>query len=69
MRVNAGDGWMQVTVRFFGVSWVEDLHTYSSDLGLILVIVHVLGVLTMCVVQRENLVRATIDGRKRNRDV
>jgi cytochrome b len=69
LAVSSASGWMQVTVRFFGVPWVEGLHTYSSDLALTLVIVHVLGVLTMCVVQRENLVRAMIDGRKRNRDV
>jgi cytochrome b len=49
------------------VAWVEDLHTYSSDLAMILVVVHVLGVLTMCVLQRENLVRAMITGRKRDR--
>jgi len=34
---------------------------------MILVIVHVLGVLTMCVLQKENLVRAMITGRKRGR--
>jgi cytochrome b len=67
LAVSAISGWMQVTVRFFGVAWVEDLHTYSSDLVMILVIVHVLGVLTMCVLQRENLVRAMITGRKRDR--
>ena len=65
--VSAISGWMQVTVRFFGVAWVEDLHTYSSDLVMILVVVHVLGVLTMCVLQRENLVRAMITGWKRDR--
>jgi cytochrome b len=67
LTVSAISGWMQVTVRFFGVAWVEDLHTYSSDLVMILVVVHVLGVLTMCVLQRENLVRAMITGRKRDR--
>ena len=67
LAVSAISGWMQVTVRFFGVAWVEDLHTYSSDLVMILVIVHVLGVLTMCVLQRENLVGAMITGRKRDR--
>lgn len=66
LAVSTISGWMQVTVRFFGVPWVEDLHTYSSDLVMILVIIHVLGVLTMCVLQKENLVRAMITGRKRD---
>jgi cytochrome b len=68
LAVSTISGWMSVTVRFFGVPWVEGLHTYSSDLVMILVIVHVLGVLTMCMLQRENLVRAMITGRKRDRD-
>ena len=67
LAVSTISGWMQVTVGFFGVAWVEDLHTYSSNLVMILVVIHVLGVLTMCVLQRENLVRAMITGRKRDR--
>ncbi len=58
-------GWMQLTRRFFGVTWVEMVHTYSSNLVLVLAIVHVLGVLLMCWLQKENLVRAMITGRKR----
>jgi cytochrome b len=67
LAVSAISGWMQVMVRFFGVAWVEELHTYSSDLVMILVVIHVLGVLTMCMLQKENLVRAMITGRKRDR--
>jgi cytochrome b len=58
---------MQLTERFFGVAWVEAVHTWSSHLLLALIIVHVLGVLLMCAVQGENLVRAMITGRKRDR--
>jgi cytochrome b len=65
--VSTVSGWMQITQRFFGVEWVEQLHTWSSNLVLALVIVHVLGVLAMCVLQNENLVRAMITGRKRAR--
>ena len=57
--------WMQLTERFFGVTWVEVVHTWSSNLVLILAVVHVLGVLAMCALQKENLVRAMITGRKR----
>ena len=35
------------------------------DMGLVLVVIHVLGVLVMCVLQRENLIRAMITGWKR----
>ena len=68
LAVSTISGWMQITERFFGVDWVERLHTWSSNLVLILVVVHVLGVLLMCALQKENLVRAMITGRKRARD-
>jgi cytochrome b len=61
-------GWMQLTQRFFGVDWIEELHAWSSHLILALVIVHVSGVVLMCRLQGENLVRAMFTGRKRNRN-
>ena len=68
LAVSTISGWMQITERFFGVDWVETLHTCSSNLVLILAVVHVLGVLLMCALQKENLVRAMITGKKRERD-
>lgn len=68
LAVSTVSGWMQLTERFFGVDWVEKLHTYSSNLVLILAVVHVLGVLLTCALQKENLVRSMITGRKRARD-
>ena len=41
--VSCVSGWMQITQRYFGVSWVEQLHTWSSYAALIMGIVHVLG--------------------------
>jgi cytochrome b len=67
LAVSSVSGWMQITTRFFGVAWVEMVHTYSSNLVLILVVVHVLGVLLMCALQRENLVRSMITGTKQKR--
>jgi cytochrome b len=64
LAISTISGWMQLTQRFFGVTWVELLHSYSSNLVLVLAIMHVLGVLLMCVLQKENLVRAMITGRK-----
>ena len=67
MAVSSVSGWMQITERYFGVAWVELVHTWSSNLVLALAIVHVLGVILVCALQRENLVRAMITGRKRPR--
>jgi len=65
LSVSTITGWMATTVRFFGVPWVEDTHGYVSDAVIVLVVIHVLGVLAMCALQRENLVRAMITGWKR----
>jgi cytochrome b len=67
LAISTASGWMQLTERFFGVAWIEAVHAWSSHLVLVLAIVHVLGVLLMCAVQRENLVRAMITGKKRER--
>jgi cytochrome b len=67
LAVSTLSGWMQLTERFFGVDWVETLHSWSSNLVLLLLLLHVLGVLLMCVLQKENLVLAMITGKKRER--
>ena len=64
VAVASVSGHMQITVTFFGVTWVEAIHTWSSHLVIVLVAMHVLGVLLMCWLQRENLVRAMITGTK-----
>jgi cytochrome b len=66
LMISGVSGWMQVTVRFFGVAWVQDTHTYASDAVMMLALLHVVAVLLMSIRQRENLVRAMITGRKRN---
>ncbi|MBR0971815.1 cytochrome b/b6 domain-containing protein [Bradyrhizobium japonicum] len=68
LAVSTITGAMSVTVTFFGVWWVEDTHHYSSDAVIVLVVLHVLGVLLMGLLQRENLIRAMITGRKRIRN-
>jgi cytochrome b len=67
LAVSSISGWMQITERYFGVEWVERVHMWSSNLVLGLAIVHVLGVLLVCALQKENLVRAMITGKKRPR--
>ena len=65
LAISTLTGWMSTTVRFFGVPWVEDTHSYVSDAVIVLVVVHMLGVLVMCVLQKENLIGAMITGWKR----
>jgi cytochrome b len=62
--VSAVTGAMQVTVRFFGTWWVEDTHEVTSDLVIVLVVLHVAGVVLVSRLQRENLARAMLTGRK-----
>jgi cytochrome b len=67
LAVSSITGAMSVTVTFFGVWWIEDTHAYASDAVIILVVLHVVGVVLMGLLQRENLIRAMITGRKRIR--
>ncbi|WP_052536097.1 cytochrome b/b6 domain-containing protein [Bradyrhizobium sp. ORS 375] len=62
--VSAVTGAMQVTVRFFGIWWVEDTHEVTSYLLIPLVVLHVAGVVLVSRLQRENLARAMLTGRK-----
>lgn len=61
-------GWLYTTDRFWGVEWVETLHSTLANLLLILAAVHVLGALYASFRHRENLVAAMMHGRKRSID-
>jgi cytochrome b len=65
LAMSAITGWMQVTVRFFGVAWVQEVHTVSSYFALVIAVVHLLGVALMMLLQRRNLVLSMITGWKR----
>lgn len=67
LAVSAITGALSVTVTFFGVWWIEDTHAYASDAVIVLVVLHIVGVVGMSMLQRENLIRAMISGRKRIR--
>jgi cytochrome b len=59
-------GWLYTTDRFWGIAWVETLHSKATDVLLILVGLHVAGVLYASWRHRENLVVAMVHGRKRS---
>lgn len=67
LAVSTITGALSVTVTFFGVWWIEDSHAYASDAVIVLVVLHIVGVVGMSLLQRENLIRAMITGRKRIR--
>ena len=68
LAISTITGAMEVTVTFFGVWWVEDTHAYASDAVMVLVGLHVLGVVVVGLLQRQNLVRAMFTGRKQLRN-
>lgn len=66
MALAAGaTGALYATDRFWGDAWVHFLHQISGWGLAALVVGHLLGVLLTSRLQRENLVRAMLDGRKR----
>ena len=60
-------GWLYTTDRFWGVEWVETLHSRLTDGLFVLIGLHVCGVLYASWRHHENLVAAMIHGRKRPR--
>lgn len=57
-------GWLYTTDRFFGVEWVETVHTLSGQALPILLILHVAGVVFTSRRHQENLVAAMLHGKK-----
>jgi cytochrome b len=57
-------GWLYTTDRFWGVEWVENLHSWLANALWALVGLHVAGVLYTSFRHRENLVAAMLHGRK-----
>jgi len=58
-------GWLYTTDRFWGIAWVEELHSTLSDLLFALAGLHILGAIYASFRHRENLVGAMLHGRKR----
>jgi cytochrome b len=59
-------GIMMTTDTFWGVQWVDNLHSSASNIALILVALHVGGVVFASIEHGENLARAMITGFKRS---
>ncbi len=60
----AVSGVMMQTNRFFGIDWVEQVHSVAADSLLVLVPLHVLGALISSWLHQENLIRSMFSGQK-----
>jgi cytochrome b len=58
-------GWMMTTDAYWGVTWVQRLHSLLAHGFVILIVLHIAGVVVSSVRHRENLVRAMFVGTKR----
>lgn len=65
LSLQALTGWMQTTDAYWGVQWVEDLHSALANLLMSCVLLHIAGVAVASLRHRENLVHSMLHGRKR----
>jgi cytochrome b len=61
-------GWLYTTDRYWGVPWVEALHSTLSDILFVFVGLHILGVVFTSARHRESLPASMLHGRKRAED-
>lgn len=57
-------GWMSRLDQFWGEAWLTDIHELLAKTLQVCVIVHLIGVIVMSRLQKENLLKAMITGRK-----
>ncbi len=65
IAATATTGWMETTDAYFGVRWVEAVHSLFAHGLLILIGLHLAGIALASWHHQENLVLAMITGRKR----
>jgi cytochrome b len=58
-------GWLSETDLFFGIWWMEAIHSIAANVLIVLVVCHIVGVFATSWLYKENLPRAMITGRKR----
>jgi cytochrome b len=68
LAATCATGYMMTTDAYWGAKWVEETHEVLANATVALIALHVLGVLVASFQHRENLVKAMVTGRKRERD-
>jgi cytochrome b len=70
MVIIASEGNGPLAGTFFstlGGDWMEDVHEFFANFTLLMVVAHVSGVVVSSFLEGENLVKAMVTGRKKNR--
>lgn len=61
----SASGWLYTTDRFWGVAWVGDAHAILSNLLVVCIVLHLVGVFFTSWHERQNLVASMFHGHKR----
>lgn len=56
-------GWLSRTDRYWGEDWVVDIHVALSDMLLMMIVLHILGVVTVSWLQKTHLIKRMITGK------
>ena len=64
LAVTALTGWMSITLSGSFAEILEDTHEFLGEFSLLLVASHIAGVIVMSILERQNLAKSMIDGKK-----
>jgi cytochrome b len=57
-------GWLSITLSGSFAEIIEDVHEFLGEFSLLLVAAHIAGVIVMSILERQNLAKSMLDGKK-----